>query len=199
MSFEVDDGGDPTYPIRTEVFADIGNLKGQKVTLDSSATFSDIPKNVCIQAGLGKKIRPTRMSYITSFGKVYTAEGKVVVDLKIERLKIKTSMIVMSEDCPYKMLIANDIMGPLKADLLQSSNEVIFHWNNNAIRVPMVHDSDASEVRLRDSYLFVTQLDDPEQPWVEEPPQFEVILLSKRRRERRGRSGRKNKRKVERI
>jgi hypothetical protein len=27
MSFEVDDGGNPTYPIRTEVFADIGNLK----------------------------------------------------------------------------------------------------------------------------------------------------------------------------
>jgi hypothetical protein len=26
ISFEVDDGGDPTYPIRTEVFADIGNL-----------------------------------------------------------------------------------------------------------------------------------------------------------------------------
>jgi hypothetical protein len=39
MNFEVDDGGDPTYPIRTEVFADIGNLKGQKVTLDSGATF----------------------------------------------------------------------------------------------------------------------------------------------------------------
>jgi hypothetical protein len=41
----------------------------------------------------------------------------------------------------------------------------------------MVHDSDASEVRPRDSNLFVTQLDDPEQPWVEEPPQFEVNPL----------------------
>jgi hypothetical protein len=179
MSFEVDVGGDPTYPIRTEVFADIGNLKGQKVTLDSGATFSGIPKNVCIQAGLGKKIRPTRMTYRTSSGEVYTAEGKVVVDLKIGRLKIRTSMIVMPENCPYKMLVANDIMGLLKADLLRSSNEVIFYWNNNAIKVPMVHDSDASEVRPRDSYMFVTQPDDPEQPWVEEPPQFEVILLSK--------------------
>jgi hypothetical protein len=162
MSFEVDDGGDSTYPIRTEVFADIGNLKRQKVTLDSGATFSGIPKNVCIHAGLKKKIRPTRMTYMTSSGEVYTAEGKVVVDLKIGRLKIRTSMIVMPEDCPYKMLVANDIMGPLKADVLRSSNEVIFHWNNNAIR-PMVHDSDASEMRPSDLYLFVTQLDDPEQ------------------------------------
>jgi hypothetical protein len=45
MSFEVDDGGNPTYPIQTEVFADIGNLKGKKVTLDSGATyFLGIPK-----------------------------------------------------------------------------------------------------------------------------------------------------------
>jgi hypothetical protein len=187
VSFEVDDGDDPTYPIRTEVFADIGNLKRQKVTLDSGATFFGIPKNVCIQAGLGKKIRSTRMTYRTSSGEVYTAEGKVVVDLKIGRLKIGTSMIVMPKDCPYKMLVANDIMGPLKADLLRRSNEVIFYWNSNAIRVPMVHDSDASEVRPRDSYLFVTQLDDPEQPWVEEPPQFEAIPLSKneKRKERK--------------
>jgi hypothetical protein len=189
MSFEVDDRGDPTYPIQTKVFADIGNLKGQKVTLDSGATFSGIPKNVCIQAGLGKKIRPTRMTYRTSSGEVYTAEGKVVVDLKIGRLKIRTSMIVMPEDCPYKMLVANGIMGPLKADLLRSSNEMIFQWNNNAIRVPMVHDSDASEVRPRDSCLFVTQLHDSEQPWAEEPPQFEVIPLSKneKRKERKKR------------
>jgi hypothetical protein len=48
MIFEVDDGSDPIYPIQTEVFADIGNLKGQKVTLDSGATFSGIPKNECI-------------------------------------------------------------------------------------------------------------------------------------------------------
>jgi hypothetical protein len=126
MSFEVDNRGDPTYPIRTEVFADIGNLKGQKVTLDSCATFSGIPKNVCIQAGPGKKIRPTRMMYRTSSGEIYTADGKVVVDLKIGRLKIRTSMIVMPEDCPYKMLVANDNMGPLKADLLRKSNEVLF-------------------------------------------------------------------------
>jgi hypothetical protein len=127
------------------------------------------------------------MTYRTSSGEVYTAEGKVVVDLKIGRLKFRTSIIVMLEDCPYKMLVANDIMGPLKADLLRSSNEVIFHWNNNAIRVPIVHDSDASEVQSRDSYLFVTQLDDPEQPWVEEPPQIEVIPLLKteKRKERK--------------
>ena len=75
------------------------------------------------------------MTYRTSSGEVYTAEGKVVVDLKIGRLKIQTSMIVMPEDCPYKMLVANDIMGPLKADLLRSSNEVVFYWNNNAIRL----------------------------------------------------------------
>jgi hypothetical protein len=195
MSFEVDDGGDRTYPIRTEVFADIGNLKGQKVTLDSGATFSGIPKNVCIQAGLEKKIRPIGMTYRTSSGEVYTAEGKVVVDLKIGRLKIRTSMIVMPEDCPYKMLVANDIMELLKADLLRSSNEVIFYWNNDAIRVPMVHDSNAFEVRPRDSYLFVTQLHDPEQPWVEEPPQFEVIPLSKneKRKERKKRQEKQEK------
>jgi hypothetical protein len=93
-------------------------------------------------------------------------------------------MIVMPEGCPYKMLVANDIIGPLKADLPRSSNEVIFYWNNNAIRVPMVHDSDTSEVRPRDLYLFVTQLDDPEQPWVEEPPQFEVIPLSKNKKKK---------------
>ena len=93
------------------------------------------------------------------------------------------------------MLVANDIMGPLKADLLRSSNEVIFYWNNNAIRVPMVHDSDASEVRPRDSYLFVTQLDDPEQPWVEEPPQFEVIPLSKNERKKEKRKRQKEREK----
>jgi hypothetical protein len=71
MSFEVDDGGDPTYPIRTEVHADIGSLKDQKVTLDSGATFSGIPKNVCIQAGLEKKIRPTRMTYRTYWRGLY--------------------------------------------------------------------------------------------------------------------------------
>jgi hypothetical protein len=195
MSFEVDDGGDPTYPIRTEVHADMGNLKDQKVPLDSGATFLGIPKNVCIQAGLGKKIRPTRMTYRTSSGEVYPAEGKVVVDLKIGRLKIKTSMIVMHEDCPYKMLVANNIMGPLKTDVLRSSNEVIFHWNNNAIRVPMIHDSGTPDVRFSDSYLFISQLDDPDQPWVEEPPKFEVIPMSKneKRKERKRRQKEREK------
>jgi hypothetical protein len=95
----------------------------------------------------------------------------------------------MLEDCPDKMLVANDIMGPLKVDVLRSSNEVIFHWNNNAIKMPMVRDSDTSEVRPKDSSLFITQLDKPEQPWVKEPPQFEVIPLSKneKRKERKKR------------
>jgi hypothetical protein len=37
------------------------------------------------------------MTYRTSSGEVYTTESKVVVALKIGRLKIRTSMIVMRE------------------------------------------------------------------------------------------------------
>jgi hypothetical protein len=135
------------------------------------------------------------MTYRTSSGEVYTVEGKVVVDLKIERLKIRTSMIVMPEDCPYKMLVANDIMGPLKTDLLRSSNEVIFHWNNNAIRVPMIHDSGTPDMRSSDSYLFITQLDVFDQPWVEEPPEFKVIPMSKneKKKERKRRQKEREK------
>jgi hypothetical protein len=39
MSFEVDDGGDFTNPIRTGLFADFGNLKGEKITHNSNSTF----------------------------------------------------------------------------------------------------------------------------------------------------------------
>ena len=50
----------------------------------------------------------------------------------------------------------------------------------------------ASDVRPGDLYLFVTQLDDPDQPWVEEPPQFEVIPLSKNEK-KRSRGGKRQK------
>jgi hypothetical protein len=64
---------------------------------------------------------------------------------------------------------------------------VIFHWNNNAIRVPMIHDSGTLDMRSSDSYLIITQLDVPDQPWAEEPLEFEVIPMSKneKRKERK--------------
>jgi hypothetical protein len=47
-------------------------------------------------------------------------------------------MTVMPEDCPYERLIANDLMGPLKTDLLRSSQEVVFHLHGTTITVPML-------------------------------------------------------------
>jgi hypothetical protein len=59
----------------------------------------------------------------------------------------------------------------------------------------MVHDSDAPEMQPSDSYLFVTQLNDPELSWVEDSPQFEVIPLSKNERKKEKRKRQKEREK----
>jgi hypothetical protein len=176
MSFELDDKSE-SFPIRTEILADVGKEKDMKITLDSGATFSGIPRNTCDRVGISGRIRPTRMSYRTSTGEVYQAEGKVVVHLRIGRLKIVASMIVMPYDCPYKLLGANDIMGPLKADVLRSTKVVVFHLHNTIVTTPLLHELLDKEIRRNDSfYIYATQLDAPEKAWVFDAPKTSVSL-----------------------
>lgn len=166
----------PSFPIRTEIHAQIGKLKNQVIILDSGATFSGIPESVVIAAGWQHKIRPSNMTYRTSQGDSFKALGKVRVHLRIDRLHIKATMIVMPANCSYTMLLANDVMGPLRVDLLRSTQQVAFHFSGHKVTVPMLNELAPVSRTREENYFFVTQEDAPlETAWIgSSVPEFSI-------------------------
>jgi hypothetical protein len=79
------------------------------------------------------RIKKTSIHNKTSSGELCPAEGKVRVKLTLGPLTIRTTMIVMPEQCSYNVLLANDIPGPLKGDILRTKNELHLHYGNMVV------------------------------------------------------------------
>jgi hypothetical protein len=71
-------------------------------------------------------MKPTEYTYRTSSGKVEKALGTVEVSLRIGQIVIKTDMVVMPSGCGYNVLLGNELMTTLRADIMQSLKVVRF-------------------------------------------------------------------------
>lgn len=106
--------------------------------------------------GLASKIKPTQMTYKTSSGEIRRAEGKVRVHIRIERLRIASTMLVMPYGCSYNILLANDIVGPMTGDILRSERLVRFFWGGQVILTPLLHETSIDEIRAMESYFLLS-------------------------------------------
>lgn len=161
------------YPIRTEVIAEIERCGEVRIGLDSGATFSGINARQVEQAGLTRKVKPTKMTYRTSSGEIRPAEGKVVVKLRIGSLIIKAPMAVMPRECFHNVLVANDIMGPLDVDICRSQDAVLFHFQGREFAIPLLMKHAEQKEGLPKSY-FITTVEDYPAPWLDSVPSFRL-------------------------
>ena len=111
------------------------------------------------------------MTYRTSSGEIRPAEGKVIVKLRIGALIIKAPMAVMPRECTYKVLVANDIMGPLDVDICRSQDAVLFHFQGREFAIPLLMKHAEQKEGIPKSY-FVSTVDDYSSPWLDLVPSF---------------------------
>lgn len=115
------------------------------------------------------------MTYKTSSGEIRRADGKIKVHLRIGRLKITTTMLLVPYGCSYNILLANDVVSPLDGDILRSEKLVRPHWGNEIVCIPLLREPSDEEVRGNESY-FLTTVDSSESEnicWLDgEPPEF---------------------------
>jgi hypothetical protein len=69
---------------------------------------------------------------------VKKALGTVSLALKIGPILITTPMVVMLEACGYNMLLGNEIMTALRADIIRSLKLVRFRFCDVIASVPML-------------------------------------------------------------
>lgn len=170
---------EPPFSLRTEIKGTIEKLHNKLICVDSGAMFSGISKSVCREAGLLNRIRKTSVQYKTSHGTVHPAEGKVRVKLVLGPLTIRTTMIVMPDTCSYNVLLANDVLGPLKGDTLRSKNELHLHYGGTVIRIPLVSHDEREELnsQAKETYCITDLTCALEGAWygvADQPPDFEL-------------------------
>jgi hypothetical protein len=83
-------------------------------------------------------IELTKITVTTSSAHVEKALGTVSLALKIGPILITTPMVVMPEACGYNMLLENEIMTALQADIMRSLKLVRFRFNNVIASVPLL-------------------------------------------------------------
>jgi hypothetical protein len=71
-------------------------------------------------------------------GHVEKVLGTVSLSLKIGPILITTPMVVMPEACGYNMLLGNEIMIALQADIMGSLKMVRFRFDDVIASVPML-------------------------------------------------------------
>jgi hypothetical protein len=105
---------------------------------------------------------PTDYQYRTSSGHVEKALGTVSLALKIGPILITTPMVVMPEACGYNMLLGNEIMTALQADIMRSLKLVRFRFGDVIASVPMLpREKNASSNSSR-----VLRIVNMTEPWV---------------------------------
>jgi hypothetical protein len=65
-------------------------------------------------------MKPTEYTYPTSSGKVEKALGTVEVSLRIGPIVVKMDVVVMLSGCGYNLLLKNELMTTLRADIMRS-------------------------------------------------------------------------------
>jgi hypothetical protein len=104
----------------------------------------------------------TDYQYRTSSGHVEKALGTDSLALKIGPILITTPMVVMPEACGYNMLLGNEIMTTLQADIMRSLNLVRFRFGDVIASVSMLpSDKSASSNSSR-----VLRIINMTEPWV---------------------------------
>ena len=115
-------------------------------------------------------MKPTEYTYRTSSGKVEKALGTVEVSLRIGPIVVKTDMVVMPSGCGYNMLLGNELMTTLRADIMRSLKVVRFQVGDCVTSVPML----PREARAGNPVEVYFKVDCSE-PWINnKPPIIEV-------------------------
>jgi hypothetical protein len=115
-------------------------------------------------------MKPTEYTYRTSFGKVEKALGTVEVSLRIGPVVVKKDMVVMPSGCGYNMLLGNELMTTLRADIMRSLKVARFQVGDCVTSVPML----PRETRAGNSVEVYYKVDCSE-PWINnKPPIIEV-------------------------
>jgi hypothetical protein len=97
-----------------------------RIIADSGATSSGINRSVVKELNLLPSMKPMEYTYRTSSGKVEKALGTVEVSLRIGPIVVKIDMVVMPSGCGYNMLLGNELMTTLRADIMRSLKVVRF-------------------------------------------------------------------------
>jgi hypothetical protein len=136
IKLDVDPKFDKTN-YQTEIMIEI-EQKPFRIIADSGATSSGINLAVVKELNLLPKMKPTQYTYRTSSGKVEKALGTVKVSLRIGPIVIKTYMVVMPLGCGYNMLLGNELMTTLRADIMRSLKVVRFQVGDCITSVSML-------------------------------------------------------------
>jgi hypothetical protein len=136
LKIDVDPKGDATN-YQTEIMVEI-EKRSFRVIADSGATSSGVNLKVVRELGLVNKMLPTDYQYRTSLGHVEKALGTVSLSLKIGPIMVTTPMVVMPEACGHNMLLGNEIMIALQADIMRSLKSVRFRFGDVVATVPML-------------------------------------------------------------
>jgi hypothetical protein len=141
-----------------------------RIIADSGATSSGINLSVVKELNLLASMKPTEYTYRTSSGKVEKALGTVEVSLRIGPIVVKTDMVVMPSGCGYNMLLGNELMTTLRADIMRSLKVVRFQVGDCVTSVPML----PRETRAGNPVEVYFKVDCSE-PWINnKPPIIEV-------------------------
>jgi hypothetical protein len=169
IKIDVDPKFDKTN-YQTEIMIEIGEQKPFRIIADSGATSSGINLSVVKELNLLASMKPTEYTYRTSSGKVEKALGIVEVSLRIGPIVVKTDMVVMPSRCGYNMLLGNELMTTLRADIMRSLKVVRFQVGDCVTSVPML----PREARASNPVEVYFKVNCSE-PWINnKPPIIEV-------------------------
>jgi hypothetical protein len=150
---------------QTEIMIEIEH-KPFRIIADSGATSSGINLLVVKELNLLSNMKPTEYTYRTSSGKVEKALGTVEVSLRIGPIVVKTDMVVMPSGCGYNMLLGNELMTTLRADIMRSLKVVRFQVGDCITSVPML----PRETRAAGNPVEVYFKVDCREPWINNKP-----------------------------
>jgi hypothetical protein len=108
------------------------------IIADSGATSLGMNLSVVKELNLLASIKPMEYTYRTSSGKVEKALGTIEVSLRIRPIVVKTDMVVMPSGCGYNMLLGNELMTTLRADIMRSLKVVRFQVGDCVTSIPML-------------------------------------------------------------
>jgi hypothetical protein len=141
-----------------------------RIIADLGATSSDINLAVVKELNLLPNMKPTKYTYRTLLGKVEKALGTVEVSLRIGPIVVKRDMVVMPSGCGYNMLLGNELMTTLRADIMRSLKVVRFQVGNCITSVPMLP-REARSANPVEVYFKVNC----REPWINnKPPTIQV-------------------------
>jgi hypothetical protein len=163
IKIDVDPKFDKTN-YQTEIMIEI-EQKPFRIIADSGTTSLGINLSMVTELNLLASMKPTEYTYWTSSKKVEKALGSVEVSLRIGPIVVKTDMVVMPSGCGYNILLGNELMTTLRADIMRSLKVVRFQVGDCVTSVPML----PRETRAGNPVEVYFKVDCSE-PWINNKP-----------------------------